>query len=717
MTKTIYQNIDYYFRAANYLTVAQLFLRDNVLLKRKLKLNDLKPVVLGHWGACPAINFLYAHFCRYIQITKSKSYLVLGSGHAAPALLANLYLERSLGKIYPDLDYGNEGLYNLIFKFGSDPRLQTEISPALPGVICSGGELGTAIACAVGPILNNPQKTSFCIIGDGEFEAGATMASLLCREFLIPKRDGFLILAINLNQYKMGSRSLLSTWSDERIKSFFSSFRMKPFFCELSHDECARVFISISKMYKDWVRGINSGTPVIILKSQKGITGPQEINGIKFVGTHRSHKVDGLKHPTIHHVQIIERWLKSYKPKELFQNNGFPVKQIQNNFPPKNLRIGRKLEIDLKKQKEFPSNKIWKFLKKEAQKVGTTVSPMEILGNIINRAMKENKNFMLFSPDEGISNGLESVIEKNGLRGNSKRKSSVPISINGRTIEILNENCCHGILQGYNQTGRDGVYVTYEAFGPTTSGSLSQYYKFLKVSNYCKWRNQVPSLKYILTSLGWHNTYTHQNPDLLNTLLSKKDSFVDIYFPSDANQLLVCFYRMFTKQNSIQAMIVGKTEFPVFRSIEQAYKDIKKGFWTLSFGSKNKESKNFYIIAIGDYMVKEAINTCKELISQFKNLYLKIVVPVSSEIFQKEKIKRIFNKEVDLKNVIVLCTGYVNIFRGLFGVAFDTKNWKFLGYSDGFSLDRNASVLELNKVDKESLIKYIKNRSDISGRI
>ena len=247
MIKNIYQNIDYHFRAANYLTVAQLFLRNNILLRKRPKFNDLKPVVLGHWGPCPAINFLYAHFCRYIQITNGKSYLILGSGHAAPALIANLYLERSLGEIYPDLDYGDKGLFNLVSKFGIDPRLQTETSPALPGVINIGGELGMAIPCAIGSILNNPKRTAFCIIGDGEFEAGTTMASLLCREFLVPKKDGFLILAINLNQYKMGSRSLLSTWSNKRIESFFSSFGIRSFFCELSQDQGIRVFSSIAE--------------------------------------------------------------------------------------------------------------------------------------------------------------------------------------------------------------------------------------------------------------------------------------------------------------------------------------------------------------------------------------------------------------------------------------------------------------------------------------
>jgi len=713
-----YQSVDCHFRAANYLAATQLFLKDNVLLKKKLNFDDLKDVVLGHWGTCPGINFLYAHFCRYIRITGSSSYLILGSGHAAPALLANLYLERSLGEIYPDLDYGIKGLYNFISRFGLDPRLQTEVSSALPGVINAGGELGTALACSIGSILNNPQKNSLCIIGDGEFESGATMSSLLCREFLTPKKDGFLILAINLNKYRMGSRSLLSTWSDDSIKSFFSSLGMQPFFCGLSHNQCGKTFTSIAKIHEDWINGTDAKIPVIILKSQKGVTGPREINNRKFVGSHQSHKVGELKYPdsVTNHLQIIERWLKNYRPEELFQSNGFPVKEIENNLPKKNLRIGRRLEMDGKKQEKFSFGKktLVELFRGEAQKLGSTVSPMKIISNAINCLREKNKNFILFSPDEGSSNGLESVIEKNGIKGNPNWESSAPIRADGGIIEILNENCCYGMLQGYNQTGRDGLYVTYEAFAPITASLISQYYKLLKISNCCKWRAKVPSLKYILTSSGWHNTYTHQNPDLLNTLLSKTDGLVDVYFPSDTNQALACFAKMFTKKSSIQIQVVGKTDIKTLRSIEQAHKDVQKGFWTKSYGLKNKSDKELYIIAIGDYMVKEAMDACNELIRQRKNLYIKIIAPVCSKIFHKESLKMIFNKKDNPKNIIVVCTGYVNIFRGIFGAVYNTKNWKFLGYKDGFSLNRNTSVLELNEVNKESLIKYIKNQLHLS---
>jgi len=220
----------------------------------------------------------------------------------------------------------------------------------------------------------------------------------------------------------------------------------------------------------------------------------------------------------------------------------------------------------------------------------------------------------------------------------------------------------------------------------------------------------VPSLKYILTSLGWRNCYTHQNPDLLNTLLSKTDDLIiDVYFPSDANQALACFAKMFTKRNSIQVQVVGKTNFKTLRSIRQAHRDVQRGFWTKSYGLKNRSNKKFYIVAIGDYMVKEAVATCDELIRQHKNLYIKIIAPVCSEIFYKEKIKKIFNKEVNPKNIIVVCTGYVNIFRGIFGAVYNTKDWKFLGYKDGFSLNQNKSVLNINDAGKETIIKLIQD--------
>lgn len=710
-----YKNVDYQFRAANYLTVAQLFLRNNFMLNRELQFDDLKKVVLGHWGACPGINFLYAHFCRYIKYVKNKNYLILGSGHAAPALLANLYLERSLGYIYPDLDYGIEGLSNFITKFGIDPRLQTEVSPTLPGVIYSGGELGGSLACAIGSILNNPKRSCFCIIGDGEFEAGATMPSLLYKELLNPEKDGFLILAINLNQYKMTSRSIISTWSNDRIKQYFLSFGMKVYFCDLSHDLCGEIFNSIKNLYESWMAQDSSLIPLIILKTQKGTTGPLEIDGRQFVGTHRSHKVYSLKHPNevSDHVETIDHWLRSYRPEELFQSNGFPAEEIMDNLPPEEYRLGRCLELDLKKQGEtlVEIKKVNEIISKNSQKLGTTISPMKVLSLVISQLkQKKCEYFMVFSPDEGLSNQLNEVIEQCGIVGNPAWESSVPLRSNGGLIEFLNENCCHGMLQGYIQTGREGLYVTFEAFAPITASSVSQYYKMLRICDYCNWREKTPSLKYILSSSGWRNSYTHQNPDLLNTLLSKTDHIIDVYFPSDANQAIACFAKMCEKRDSIQVLVAGKTKFKILRSFEQACHDAKRGFWIKDYGSGDKCNKVLYLIAIGDYIVKETMTACEISVNQYEKVYIKMIAPICSEIFSTDRMKWLFDNESSPENVIVVCTGYVNIFRGLFSTSFDIKNWEFLGYKDAFSLNQFDSVLENNDVGWKAILRHIIKR-------
>ncbi len=701
------QNIDLHYRAANYLTVAQLFLRDNFLLKRKLRQDDIKTTILGHWGACPGINFLYAHLCNYIRTTNSENYFILGSGHAAPALMANQYLEGSLGRVYPDLSHGMNGLNKFISSFGIDSRLQTEVSPALPGIINSGGELGVATACTVGSILNNPKKSCFCIFGDGEFETGATIPSLFGLGLLSPKKDGFLIFAVNLNQYKMGSRSLLSTWNKNRIKSFFESLNMHPFFCDLNHAQCAKVFSSISNMRNNWNKGNQTKIPIIILNSEKGVSGPLTIDGEKYAGSHSSHKVGKLKdyEQKAKQVNIIEKWLKQYEPDKLFNSNGYPVKGALSNFPKEKLKIGHRLEIDRKLiNKNLLSNKkLIKYYKKYSQKIGTLASPMVSISNLIIALMKFNEKYTIFSPDEGSSNRIDTVINEVGIKGNSKWKSSVPVSSEGRVVEILNEICCHGMLQAYNQTGRDGLYITYEAFAPIAASLISQYYKILKISDLCGWKTRVPSLKYILSSLGWHNCYTHQNPDLLNTLLSKTDNYIDVYFPSDANHALACLLKMNEKQNSIQIMVAGKTNNTILRSGDQAYKDVQRGFWTKNYKSK-KAKKTITIIAIGDYMVNEAISACE--INNNNNLNIKIIIPVNSKMLSPHNVKKMIDID-NTKNTMVICTGYVNTFRGLFSSSFDIKNWIFAGYKDGFKLGKAKSVLKNNNVDKFSIIKYI----------
>lgn len=711
-----YAAVDYHFRAANYISVAQLFLQDNVLLQRRMRLEDLKPTVIGHWGTCPGVNFLYAHLCRFIRVTKSRVQLVLGSGHAAPALLANLYLEGSLGEVYPDLRYGYSGLSTLIREFGQTSRLQTEVSAALPGTIMAGGELGAALPIAFGATLNNPELTVFCLLGDGELEAGATLSSLNCQEFISPANDGFLIIAVNFNEYKMGSRSIFSTWSDKGLRQFFESFNMEVFICEPSHEDCVKVFDSIAEIRENWRANRFTHIPVILFRNEKGWTGPNTISGHSYVGTHRSHKVAELKHPhdVENAVDIVEQWLQSYRPEQLFVTDGSPSELVLENIPDLSLRLGLKSHQLNSKHLERPRDpleRVTNLVKNHSKQLSSHVSPMTVIGELLKEYFDtpEGKHFLLFCPDEIFSNGLGNILESNSFRWKWRStQASVPLSPQGRVVEILNEACCHGMLHGYNQTGRDGIYVTYEAFAPITASAISQYYKFLKQGKNYPWRESVPALKYIITSLGWRNCFTHQNPDLLNTLLSKTDPLVKVYFPSDANHALVCLREMLLERDSINAMVVGKTSFQIWRSFDQALEDLEKGYWFQDYGDGGALSSTIIIVAVGDYMVEESIQACRIVYRFCGDCHLRVVAPISSAVFHNS---RSLSTMLDLANVsnppLVVCTGYVKVFQGLLGQFFDIRHWKFFGYQDEGGEGSYASLLDSNGVGRYSLASEI----------
>jgi xylulose-5-phosphate/fructose-6-phosphate phosphoketolase len=600
-------------------------------------------------------------------------------------------------------------MLKLVRDFGKDGRLQSEVSPALPGTILAGGEIGAALATALGAAFNNPGLTVFCLLGDGELEAGATLPSFLCETFVAPPRDGFLIVAVNLNGYKMGSRSVFSTWSSERLLRFFESFPMEVFVCGPYHDEAARVFDSVAAMQEDWRRNRSRRIPLILFRNAKGWTGPEAICGRPYVGTHRSHKVDLLRHPHESEgaLNLIEQWLRSYGPERLFTIDGLPSEMVIRNMPIADLRPGlahqQSCSAHPAARLEYSSS-ITQLINTRSRAVGFSVSPMRVIGEWLNAYMgtPEGKDFMVFCPDEASSNMLGGLVDARYLRWESgSTESSVPLSKDGRVVEVLNETCCHGMLQGYNQTGRDGVYVTYEAFAPITASAVSQYYKFLKQGRRYSWRQSVPALKYIVTSLGWRNTYTHQNPDLLNTLLSKTDSLVTVYFPSDANHALACLSHMLLARDSISVVVLGKSPFPVRRAMFQAWKDVERGYWIQEYGATEADSTAFLLVALGDYMVEECIQACRLVCAFCRDCRLRVVSPISSTVLQDS---RSLLSMMDLTQVLnpplVVCTGYARVVRGLFSQSFDTREWTFNGYRDEEAETSQEVLLHRNEVGR-----------------
>jgi xylulose-5-phosphate/fructose-6-phosphate phosphoketolase len=683
--------LDAHVRAANYLTVAQLFLRDNILLRRHLTPSDIKDPVLGHWGCAPGINFLYAHICRYIRIRHKAAQLVIGSGHAAPALIANLYLEGTLGEVYPRYSWGLTGIQNVAREFGTCEPLQTEISPALPGTIYAGGELGCALAVCVGTLLNAPDSRSFCVLGDGEMESGSTLPSLLNHPILSPGQDGFLVILINMNAYRMGSRSLISLFPD--ITKLFESLSMPVFTLSGSHEDAVKVFDTIAHMEQLWQEGATMSPPVVLFVTDKGWGGPGAIMGQAYVGTHRSHKVASLKHP--HQVtdseEIIERWLLSYRANELFRD-GIPADIVLANFPEASLRIGRatiRYPSEERQRRDSALSTpldIQKWEKPVNKCASSTITIAECLSD---HCQRQESSILLFSPDEAESNGFQEFLERHALRwNNEKTNSSIPVSKNGNTIEILNESSCLGMSFGYAQCGGNGIFVTYEAFAPVTASQISQIYKFIRQSSRLPWSPRTPSLKIVVTSLGWQNSFTHQNPDFLNTALCKEsDDRITVYFPSDANHALVCLKRMWEKNDHIAILYVSKTQLSVHRTLSEARHDIDYGLWIKDFGGTLSNSPDFTIVAIGDFVANECMRGCRDVVEKYPLCHIRVIMPLSSAALQNRDMMADALSHCGRKcPPWVLCTGYSRVIRGLYAEHFDTSNWIFRGYRDESSL-------------------------------
>jgi len=702
--------------AADYLSVAQLFLKDNCLLHAPMSEDQLKDPVLGHWGTCPTVNLLYAHICRYVRRTEVPTILVLGSGHAAPALLANLYIEGSLGNAYPELQPGPEGLRHLVSQFGRDGRLQTEISGFLPGVINAGGELGMAVGCAVGAVLNAPAMTCFCIVGDGELEAGTSLSAMLCGDLLVPGQDGFLVIMININAYKMGSPSLISTWDDTRLESFFSGLGFHPIICAAEHEELTGALDHVGDLQMRWAEGRTPSLPVLLVRDIKGRGGPAAIGDTPYVGTHTSHKVGALKHPhqVPDSVRIVEDWLRSYDPHRLFHADGRPKDTVLSNLPPPSLRLGRWLETERealwgKSNPAITSSDSFSPL-------GAIESPMEALASAVGRhGENRDRGFLVFSPDEADSNLLGDLVSRWSVRGHDSWTSTSPVSRSGRVVEVLNESCCQAFLQGYLQTGRDGIYVTYEAFSPLTSSALAQYLKLVRSTLECAWRTSVPSMKIVLTSSGWRNTFTHQNPDFLNSALSRSGTEIETYFPSDANQTQACMERALRRRDSIDILVVEKQRLPVRRSLDEARQDVECGVWTYDLGDPHTSTPRICLLCIGAFPVREAFSAYNRALADPRTPFLRLVAPVRGSVLSDGSLARLQNWD-EFDAVIVICTGYVPVFRGLLASTFDVRSWVFRGYRDALPSSPAEEVTETNGIGCSSLLRFIRGMAEGSSR-
>lgn len=617
------ESIKKYVRAANYLTAIQIYLRDNFLLERPLSSDDIKPRLLGHWGTCPGINFIYANLNYLIKKHQADILFVMGPGHGFAALQANLFLEGTLEKYYPQAKLNEEGIGYIARNFSWPYGFPSHSSPGAPGVILEGGELGYSLSTSYGVILDNPDLIAACVVGDGEAETGPTAAAWHLNKFIDPKINGAVLPILHLNGYKISGPTIFGRMSNRELKSLFSGYGYEPHIVTEGknvYEEMAEVlekcYQSIRNIQKE-ARGDSSPVsprfPMIILKTPKGWTGVKKLFGEKIEGNYLSHQVvcKNAKENSPER-KVLEKWLRSYQFETLFNKEKGFIDDIKNLIPDSGLRMGENKHSFGGGYKPLILPEAAQF-SEDASRPGTIGSSgMRRAGLYLNEVFRLNEkenNFRLFSPDETYSNKLDAVFASTGRAFVRPLKPwDKDLKPDGRVMEILSEHSLQGLLQGYVLTGRHGVFASYEAFIPIVTSMVDQYLKFLRIAQEIEWRETVPSLNYILTSSGWrqeHNGFSHQNPSFIANMLQKQGCFVRVYFPPDGNSTLAVLKRCLGSKNEINIITAGKTLEPRWLTLELAEKELERGLMVWDFASD--QNPDIVISAIGDYLTKEAL--------------------------------------------------------------------------------------------------------------
>lgn len=640
--------LEKYIRATNYLSAAQIYLRDNFLLQEPLRKEHLKPRLLGHWGTCPGINFTYAHLNRIIRDRNLDMMFVLGPGHGFPALQANLFVEGTLAKYYPELSRDASGIKRLVSKFSWPYGFPSHSNPEAPGVILEGGELGYALSTSYGAALDNPKLIVACMIGDGEAETGPTATAWHINKLIDPAKNGAVLPILHLNGYKISGPTFMGRMSDEELTQLFMGYGYEPFFVDSSleediHKQMQRTLdraVEAIRFTQHCAREktlrLNPRWPMIILRTPKGW------NSIAYIGENKiednclSHQViaEGALHND-EELHLLEEWLRSYRFNELFNGETFDD-DVQSLVPPEEKRMGDTKHahggepcyqsIRLPEVENYAAQATCDLL----QPICGQESSMEKIGAYLRDIFKENedtRNVRLFSPDETYSNKLHAVFEytKRAFVWPHK-KWDRDLAHDGRVLEMLSEHSLQGLLQGYVLTGRHGVFVSYEAFVQIVASMADQYAKFLKIAREVKWRKAIPSLNYILTSTGWrqeHNGFSHQNPGFIDGILQRQGCFTNVYFPADANAALIAFNRMMASTREINVLVCEKRPLPIWRTLSDAKRDIAAGVAIWEFASD--EDPHMVFASAGDYPTQEALAAVSILRQEIPNFRTRFV--------------------------------------------------------------------------------------------
>ncbi|CAD86046.1 MULTISPECIES: phosphoketolase [Nitrosomonas] len=733
------QKIDAYWRAANYLSVGQIYLLDNPLLQTPLTLQHIKPRLLGHWGTTPGLNFIYAHLNRIIRRDDLNMIYIAGPGHGGPALVANTYLEGTYSEHYPDISQDIQGMKHLFRQFSFPGGIGSHATPEIPGSIHEGGELGYALSHAFGAVFDNPDLIAACVVGDGEAETGPLATAWHSNKFLNPVHDGAVLPILHLNGYKIANPTILARISREELDQLFQGYGYQPYIVEgedplTMHQLMAGTLDQVlAEIRSIQTRARLDGVtqyprwPMIILRTPKGWTGPATVDGLKTEGSWRSHQVplsELAKKPE--HIQQLEAWLRSYRPEELFDTQGRLVEPLQTLAPLGNRRMGANPHANggsLMKQLRMPDFR--KYAVEIVQPGQIEAESTRIMGSFLRDIMCLNLktcNFRVFGPDETASNRLGSLYD---VTPKTWLAETLPedehLAPDGRVMEILSEHTCQGWLEGYLLTGRHGLFSCYEAFIHIVDSMFNQHAKWLKVSKEIPWRRPIASLNYLLTSHVWrqdHNGFSHQDPGFIDHVINKKADTIRIYLPPDANCLLYITDKCLRSRNFVNVIVAGKQPQLQWLDMDAAIKHCTAGIGIWGWASNDQAGEPDVVIACaGDVPTIEVLAAVSILREHLPDLRIRVINVVDLMTLQhdREHPQGLSDREFDTlfttdKPIIFAYHGYPWLIHRLTYRRTNHANLHVRGYKEEGTTTTPFDMTVLNDMDRFHLVDDVIDR-------
>ncbi len=719
-----------YWRAANYLSVGQIYLMDNPLLREPLTLEHVKPRLLGHWGTTPGLNFIYVHMNRLIKAQDLNAIYIAGPGHGGPGLVANTWLEGTYSQYYPDISEDATGMRRLFKQFSFPGGIPSHVAPETPGSIHEGGELGYAVAHAYGAVFDNPDLIACCVVGDGEAETGPLATSWHSNKFLNPIRDGAVLPILHLNGYKIANPTLLARMPKAELESLFVGYGYKPYFVEgsepdIMHQKMAATMDvvmaeikAIQQQARDSGKAVRPKWPMIILRSPKGWTGPKEVDGKKAEDFWRSHQVpfSGVREDP-KHLKLLEEWLKSYKAEELFDEQGVFLAELKALAPKHQRRMSDNPHTNggLLLQKLYLPQ-FTDYAVDVPAPGAIKAEATRVQGQFLRDVMQQNEkqqNFRLFGPDETASNRWTAAFE---VSDRTWLESTIPedefLSADGRVMEILSEHTCQGWLEGYLLTGRHGFFNCYEAFIHIIDSMFNQHAKWLKTTRDIEWRRPVASLNYLLSSHVWrqdHNGFSHQDPGFIDHVVNKKSAVIRVYLPPDANTLLSVTDHCLRSRNYVNVVVCGKQPAEQWLDMESAIKHCTAGIGIWDWASNDQETgePDVVMACAGDVPTLETLAAVKLLREQTPEIKIRVVnvVNLMKLLPQEEHPHGLSDREFEDiftpdKPVIFAYHGYPWLIHRLTYRRPNHANFHARGYKEEGTTSTPFDMVVMNDLDR-----------------